>query len=45
MDGWMDGWMSRYDEGDDNMKKIIGEAMLKSQSGQKMDTPSMEGMM
>jgi len=22
----------RYDEGDDNMKKIIGEAMLKSQN-------------
>ena len=22
----------RYDEGDDNMKKVIGEAMLKSQT-------------
>eukprot|EP00930_Biecheleria_cincta_P010919 TRINITY_DN11331_c0_g1_i1.p1 TRINITY_DN11331_c0_g1~~TRINITY_DN11331_c0_g1_i1.p1 ORF type:complete len:257 (-),score=66.80 TRINITY_DN11331_c0_g1_i1:163-933(-) len=26
-----------YDEGDDNMKKIIGEAMLKSQRGEKYD--------
>lgn len=26
-----------YDEGDDNMKKIIGEAMLKSRSGEKFD--------
>jgi hypothetical protein len=28
----------RYDEGDDNMKKIIGEAMMKSRSGEKMDS-------
>lgn len=29
----------RYNEGDDNMKKIIGEAMMKSRSGEKMDMP------
>lgn len=28
-----------YDEGDDNMKKIIGEAMYKSQRGEKYDGP------
>lgn len=26
-----------YDDGDDNMKKIIGEAMLKSRTGEKLD--------
>ena len=29
-----------YDEGDENMKKIIGEAMLKSRNGEKMSPPS-----
>ncbi len=33
--------LARYDEGDDNMKKIIGEAMLKSQRGEKSDPPGM----
>lgn len=31
----------RYDSGDDNMKKIIGEAMMKSRSGEKMEPPSL----
>jgi hypothetical protein len=30
-----------YDEGDENMKKIIGEAMMQSRSGEKMKTPPM----
>ena len=29
-----------YNEGDDNMKKIIGESMLKSRNGEKMDMPA-----
>ncbi len=29
-----------YDEGDENMKKVIGEAMLKSRSGEKPDMPA-----
>lgn len=32
----MDMMKDMYDEGDDNMKKIIGEAMMKSRSGEKM---------
>lgn len=30
-----------YEDGDDNMKRIIGEAMMKSQRGEKADPPSM----
>ena len=33
-----------YDEGDENMKKIIGEAMLKSQSGDRSTPPSLDGI-
>ncbi len=33
-----------YDEGDENMKKIIGEAMLKSRNGEKMGSPSLPSM-
>ena len=33
MGGIMDMMKDMYDEGDDNMKKIIGEAMMKSRSG------------
>lgn len=33
--------LHRYEEGDDNMKKIIGEAMLKSQRGEKPGAPDM----
>jgi calcyclin binding protein len=42
--GIMDMMKDMYDEGDDNMRKIIGEAMLKSKSGEKMDTSSMPSM-
>mmetsp|Transcript_8957 Transcript_8957/g.13391 ORF Transcript_8957/g.13391 Transcript_8957/m.13391 type:complete len:256 (-) Transcript_8957:49-816(-) len=38
--GIMDMMKDMYDEGDDNMKKIIGESMLKSRRGEKIDTPS-----
>ena len=31
----------RYNDGDDNMRKIIGEAMLKSQRGEKPDAPTL----
>ena len=37
----MDMMKDMYEDGDENMKKIIGEAMLKSQRGEKMDTPKM----
>ncbi|CAM9313176.1 unnamed protein product [Discosporangium mesarthrocarpum] len=40
--GIMDMMKNMYDEGDDNMKKIIGEAMLKSHRGEKSETPSYE---
>ncbi len=33
-----------YDEGDENMKKIIGEAMLKSQRGEKTPPLSNKGI-
>jgi len=36
-DGIMDMMRDIYDEGDDNMKKIIGEAMYKAQRGEKYD--------
>lgn len=44
--GIMDMMKNMYDEGDENMKRIIGEAMLKSQRGEKPDTsmPSMGDM-
>lgn len=37
--------IGRYNDGDDNMKKIIGEAMLKSQRGEKPDMPDIGGDM
>lgn len=37
--GIMDMMKNLYDEGDDSMKKIIGEAMLKSRSGEKVEPP------
>jgi calcyclin binding protein len=40
MGGIMDMMKNMYDEGDENMKKIIGEAMLKSRSGEKPSMPS-----
>jgi calcyclin binding protein len=36
-DSIMDMMKDMYDDGDDNMKKIIGEAMYKSRRGEKMD--------
>ncbi len=36
----MDMMRDMYNEGDDNMKKIIGESMMKSRNGEKMDMPS-----
>lgn len=35
--GIMDLMKDLYDNGDDNMRKIIGESMLKSRNGEKMD--------
>lgn len=40
MGGIMDMMKDMYDDGDANMKKIIGEAMMKSQRGEKADAPS-----
>ena len=37
----MDMMKDMYDEGDENMKKIIGEAMMKSRSGEKPEAPHM----
>ena len=37
MGGIMDMMKDMYEEGDENMKKIIGEAMMKSKQGQGMD--------
>lgn len=39
--GIMDMMKDMYDEGDENMKKVIGEAMLKSQRGEKSEPPAM----
>lgn len=33
----MDMMKDMYDDGDDNMKKIIGEAMYKARKGEKYD--------
>lgn len=35
MGGIMDMMKDMYQDGDDNMKKIIGEAMMKAQNGEK----------
>ena len=39
--GIMDMMKDMYEDGDENMKKIIGEAMLKSQRGEKAAAPDM----
>jgi len=39
MGGIMDMMKNMYEDGDENMKKIIGEAMLKSQRGEKPSAP------
>ena len=33
-----------YDSGDENMKKVIGEAMMKAQRGEKSAPPSMDDL-
>lgn len=38
--GIMDMMKDLYDTGDDNMRKIIGESMMKSRNGEKLDDPS-----
>lgn len=40
--GIMDMMKDLYNDGDDNMKKIIGEAMMKSQRGEKGDAPGLD---
>lgn len=45
MGGIMDMMKDMYDDGDENMKKIIGEAMMKSQRGEKSDPPAFDGDM
>ena len=44
MGGIMDMMKDMYEDGDENMKKIIGEAMLKSQRGEKSAAPSLDGL-
>ena len=40
----MDMMKDMYNDGDDSMKKMIGEAMEKSQRGEKMEPPDMKNM-
>mmetsp|Transcript_7929 Transcript_7929/g.13146 ORF Transcript_7929/g.13146 Transcript_7929/m.13146 type:complete len:237 (+) Transcript_7929:88-798(+) len=40
MGGIMDMMKDMYEDGDENMKKVIGEAMLKSQRGEKPEPPN-----
>ena len=40
----MDMMKDMYDSGDDQMKKTIGEAMLKSRSGEKVEPPAVGDM-
>lgn len=42
--GIMDMMKDMYEDGDDNMKRVIGEAMMKAQRGEKSDPPDMGGM-
>jgi calcyclin binding protein len=44
MGGIMDMMKDLYEDGDENMRKIIGEAMMKSQRGEKAEPPSMGDM-
>jgi calcyclin binding protein len=39
----MDMMKNMYEDGDENMKKIIGEAMMKSQRGEKPSAPDLGG--
>jgi calcyclin binding protein len=45
MGGIMDMMKDMYEDGDDSMKKIIGEAMMKSQRGEKSEPPSFDDKM
>jgi calcyclin binding protein len=40
----MDMMKDMYEDGDENMRKVIGEAMLKSQRGEKPEPPSMDDL-
>ena len=40
--GIMDMMKDMYEDGDENMRKIIGEAMMKSQRGERPDAPGMD---
>ena len=40
--GIMDMMKDLYDNGDDNMRKIIGESMMKSRNGEKQDPSDIE---
>eukprot|EP01034_Spumella_vulgaris_P031339 gene31339-38716_t len=44
MGGIMDMMKTMYEDGDENMKKVIGEAMLKSRNGEKPTSPAGGGM-
>lgn len=44
MGGIMDLMKNMYEEGDDNMRRVIGEAMLKSQRGEKVTPDSISDM-
>lgn len=44
MGGIMDMMKNMYDDGDEQTKKLIGEAMMKSRSGEKSEPPSMSDM-
>lgn len=45
MGGIMDMMKDMYEDGDDAMKKVIGEAMMKSQRGEKSEPPSFDDKM
>ena len=45
MGGIMDMMKDMYDDGDENMKKIIGEAMMKSQRGETAAPPAFDSEM
>lgn len=40
----MDMMKDMYEDGDDSIRKVIGEAMMKSQRGEKAAPPSMDDL-
>jgi len=44
MGGLMDMMKDMYDSGDDNMKKVIAEAMMKAQRGERVEPGGMDSM-